>query len=115
MQGVADEDNFKKFYNTPYRYSLPEFKEQMLDFVSKNPIVLPEGYEECREGNSEKNRSYNSSPAKQKVDKMLPRSGGLYRNHDDDGAKNQLTNRFYQKKKKNKKPDEPLVWAVGNS
>lgn len=115
MQGVADEDNFKKFYNTSYRYSLPEFKEQVLDFVSKNPIVLPEGYEECREGNSEKNRSYNSSPAKQKVDKMLPRSGGLYRNHDDDGAKNQLTNRFYQKKKKNKKPDEPLVWAVGNS
>ncbi|CAG9864423.1 unnamed protein product [Phyllotreta striolata] len=101
MQCLSDEINFRKFYNADYRYSVAAFKNQLLDYVSKNPIVLPDNY-------YEEARSNNSSPKAKFVPPGLIRSRGLYRNNDEG-------NRFYQKKKKAKKSDEPLVWAVGNS
>ncbi|XP_056629573.1 serine/threonine-protein kinase/endoribonuclease IRE1 isoform X2 [Diorhabda sublineata] len=113
MQNVAEEQHFKKFYHTAYRYNLETYKDQMLEYISKNPLDL-QLLEQNRENDiirKEKRcrTGVQGSPSKKSE---LVRSGGLYRNYDDVNVNRNIVRNYQQKKKKIKKVEEPLTWAV---
>ncbi|XP_074039419.1 serine/threonine-protein kinase/endoribonuclease Ire1 isoform X2 [Leptinotarsa decemlineata] len=100
MHCVANEDNFRKYYNNSYRYSEKHFKE----FISlQDPLILV-NTENSPESTNKKNVTFDP--------KNLIKSGGLYRNHDSP-EKSRIT-RNPRAKKKIKKKEEPLVWVLEN-
>ncbi|CAG9832376.1 unnamed protein product [Diabrotica balteata] len=126
MQNVADEDHFIKFYHTSFRYPLELYREQMLEYVSKNPPILPADYIPPAEQNSSEDTagglvrrntkflSSMGSPRRKseqsKVPSDLVKSGGLYRNFKEEASNG--VKLYQQKKKKTKRSDEPLVWSI---
>lgn len=112
MQNIAEEQHFQKFYHTTYRYDLETYRNQMLEYVSKNPLdsqLLEQNTEDDIVRKEKKCRTGAQESPRRKSE--LVRSGGLYRNYDE--ANNRNTAKYYlQKKKKAKKIEEPLLWVV---
>lgn len=126
MQCVADEENFKKFYDGKHRYSVKHFKDQMRAYTMQHPVCPPHNIEKSPEKNEEwevqkKKKDISKLPrvwnASERKELELVKSGGLYRNHGSP-EKIMYTNKQYNmnkslpKRRKSKKSDEPLVWNL---
>ncbi|CAH1996027.1 unnamed protein product [Acanthoscelides obtectus] len=120
MQCVADEENFKKFYHMTHRYSVKHCREHMAAYMAQNPLNVTVINNEERD--QKKYLPVRVKGEYQKVERKnyeLVKSGGLYRNHDSPEKIPNNQNKQHQfvkgglgKKRKNKKIDEPLVWAI---
>lgn len=131
MQCVADEEKFKSYYHKSHRYSVKQFKDQMEQYLTLNPIErrlshsgtfkISEEIESFKEVKRTRRTKYIPKTDYQNVQEtseknVLVKSAGLYRNRDSPENR-RLTNKANCNKslpikKPKKKSDEPLVWVL---
>lgn len=131
MQCVADEEKFKSYYHKTHRYSVRQFKEQMEQYLSLNPIErrisnsenvktieeieLIKDIKRTRKSKYFSKIDYQNSP-EMPENNLLIKSAGLYRNRDSPDNRRLPNKPIYNKslpvKKPKKKSDEPIVWVL---